>query len=276
MLRLGTTTVEAKSGYGLDVKNELKCLEVIRALDRAHPVKLVPTFLGAHAIPPRFVRNKEGYVRLVREQMLPRVAKRELARYCDVFCEAGAFSTDDARDILKAAQRVGMGLKLHADELSYTGGAELAAELGATSADHLDHISREGIEAMARVGVIGVLLPGVPFHLMTERYAPARRMISSGVAIALATDYNPGSCPIPSMQFILSLACRRLKLTPAQAIAAATINAAHAVGLAKEVGSLEVGKLADVIILDVPNHRHIPYHLARNLVSTVIKGGKIV
>lgn len=275
MLVHGTTTIEAKSGYGLDLKNEIKCLEVINALNREHCMDIVPTFLGAHAVPPEFDGNKEGYVKLVANEMMPEIARRGLAEYCDVFCEKGVFSVDDARKILEKARSFGMKLKLHADELSWNSGAELAAELKVASSDHLDHISNDGIKRMAEERIIGVLLPGVPFHLMTNKYAPARKMIKGGIPIALATDYNPGSCPTESMQMIMALACREMKLSPAEAIVASTINAAYAIDRAGEVGSLEVGKMADMIILDVPNHRRIPYHFGVNTVERVIKNGKL-
>jgi imidazolonepropionase len=276
MLRYGTTTAEVKSGYGLDLKNEIKCLEVVKWLNKKHNLDLIPTFLGAHAIPPEFERKRRGYVDLIINKMIPEVSKRGLAEYCDVFCEKDVFSLEEAREILQTARKFGMKLKMHADELTGLGGAELAAELHATSADHLDHISDQGIKKMAEAYVIGVLLPGVPFHLMTERYAPAKKMIRAGMAVALATDFNPGSCPTESMFFIIALACRKLRMTPAQAITASTINAAHAIDMADEVGSLEPGKKADIIILDIPNHKHIAYRFGINLVSKVIKDGKIV
>lgn len=275
MLMHGTTTTEVKSGYGLDLKNEIKCLEVINALNREHCMDIVPTFLGAHAVPPEFKGNREGYVKLVANEMMPEIARRGLAEYCDVFCEKGVFLVDDARNILGRARSLGMKLKLHADELSWNSGAELAAELKAASADHLDYISNDGIKRMTEERIIGVLLPGVPFHLMTNKYAPARKMIKGGMVVALATDYNPGSCPTESMQMIIALACREMKLSPAEAIVASTINAAYAIGRAEEVGSLEVGKKADMIILDVPNHRHVPYHFGVNLVENVIKNGEL-
>lgn len=273
MLRHGTTTVEVKSGYGLDLESELAILQAVEILNRTHPLDLIPTFLGAHALAPEYAGDQAGYVEAV-IRMLHQV--KGFARYCDVFCEEGVFSVEESRRILLEARRQGFGIKLHADELRPTGGAELAAELGATSADHLDHASPQGMRALAEKGVVGVLLPGVSFFLMAPTYAPARQMLEAGMAIALATDFNPGSCPCENMALILTLACLQLKMTIEQALNAATINGAHALGLAQEVGSLEVGKAADVVLFDLPSYQAIPYRFGVNHVWRVIKKGKEV
>ena len=275
MLAYGTTTAEIKTGYGLSTESELGLLKVIAGLKESQPVDIVPTFLGAHAFPKEYKERKADYIRLVLG-MLERVKTEGLAEYCDVFLEVGAFSPSEARTILVQAKKQGLKLKLHAGEFNDIGGAELGAELGATSIDHLDYISERGMELMAEKRTIGVLLPGVPFHLMTNKYAPARKLIEAGVPIALATDFNPGSCPTLSMQMIIALACRQLKMTPAEAINAATINAACALDRGEEVGSIEVGKKADVIVLDIPRHQQLPYWFGVNVVGTVVKNGVII
>jgi imidazolonepropionase len=275
LLKYGTTTVEAKSGYGLDTKSEIKCLEVIKDLDEKHVMDIVPTFLGAHAIPPEYKDNVEDYVKLVVTETLPLVAEKKLAEFCDVFCEKGVFSVQNSKEILEAGKELGLPPKIHADEIVRLGGTELAAEVKAISASHLVQSSEEGIKKMAECGVIGVLVPGTPFALMQQEYPRARYMIDSGVPIALATDLNP-NCWTESMQFIIALACYNMGMLPSEAIVASTINAAHAINRAGEVGSLEVGKKADINILDVPNHMHIPYRFGGNLVETVIKNGEKV
>jgi imidazolonepropionase len=275
MLEHGTTTVEAKSGYGLTTKDELKMLEVIQRLNQMHTVDLIPTFLGAHAVPPEFSNNPEDYVHLVIDEMLPKVAEKGAAEFCDVFCERGVFNLDQSRRILSAGKKQGLKPKLHADEMSPLGGAELAASLGAVSADHVLFSSDEGIKAMAERGVIATLLPTAAFSLMNGRYANARAMIKLGAPIALATDFNP-NCWVENQQLVIALACRFMKLTPAEAITAATINAAHAIGRAPEIGSLEVGKKADVVVLNVPNHKFLGYRFGANLVDKVIKNGRLV
>lgn len=277
----GTTTVEAKTGYGLDTENELKMLEAIRLLNESHPVDLVPTFLGAHAIPTEYRGRAEEYVDLVIEEMLPRLRSEgyvggEGPFFCDVFCEEGAFSLEQSRRVLERAKEMGMGLKIHADEFTPLGGAALAAELGATSADHLACTPDEEIKLLADSGTIAVLLPGTPFGLGEEHYSPARKMIELGVPVALATDLNPGTCYCESMPFIMALACRQMSMTPAEAIVASTINAAHAIGLGHEVGSLEVGKKADLLILNLPDYRHLAYRFGTNLVDTVVKAGRVI
>ncbi len=276
MLSLGTTTAEAKSGYGLSTKDEIKMLEVLRDLGREHPVEIVPTFLGAHEIPPEYSGKIGDYVRLVIEEMIPAVAEKRLAIFCDVFCEKGVFSLEDSRLILEAAKRHGLATKVHADELTPLGGAELAAELGAVSADHLLFISEKGMEAMAEKGVVATLLPGTAFFLFMGRYAPARRMISKGVTVALASDFNPGSCMTESLPLITTIACTQMRVTPAEALIGVTLNAAKALKKESEIGSLEPGKQADLLILDIPDWRQISYHFGVNHVQTVIKKGKVV
>lgn len=275
MLLAGTTTAETKSGYGLTVADELKTLRAIQEVDRRHPVDLVPTFMGAHEIPKEYKHDPEAYVRLVIEEMLPQVGA--LALFNDVFCEQGVFSVDQSRRILEAGKRYGLAPRIHADELvPGFGGAELAAEVGAVTADHLLYTSDEGLARMRAAGTMAVCLPGTPFFLMMQQYAPARRMVEMGLAVALATDANPGSCPIESMAVVMGLACLQLRLSPAQALAAATINAAHAIRRAHEVGSLEPGKLADLVILSDPSYEAIPYRFGSNLVHTVVKRGRVV
>jgi len=275
MLEHGTTTAEAKSGYGLITKDELKILEVMKRLDQLHAVDIVPTFLGAHAIPPEFQNSPIDYVNLVIEEMIPKVAEKGLAEFCDVFCEKGVFSLEQTKRILVAGKIHGLKPKVHADEMSLLGGAKLAADIGATSADHLLFSSDEGIKAMANKSVVAVLLPAAAFSLMGGRYADARKMIDFGVPVALGTDFNP-SCWVENQQLIIAFACHFMRLTAAEAITAVTINAAHAIGRASEVGSLEVGKKADVIVLDVPNHKFLGYRFGVNLVDKVVKNGRVV
>lgn len=275
MLEHGTTTVEAKSGYGLTVKDELKILRVMKRLNQLHAVDVVPTFMGAHAVPPKYKNKPQQYVDLVVKKMIPQVAAEGLAEFCDVFCERGVFGLAQSRRVLLAARDHKLKLKVHADEMSKLGGAELAADVEAVSAEHLLFSSDDDLKAMAEKDVIAVLLPAAAFSLMTERYADARKMISLGVPVALGTDFNP-SCWVESQQLVIAFACHFMKLTPAEAITAATINAAHAIGRAGEVGSLEVGKKADVIVLDVPNHKFLGYRFSVNLVDKVIKNGRLV
>ncbi len=275
MIAHGSTTIEAKSGYGLDREVELRILETTRKLDQAYPVDIVPTFLGAHSVPPEFEGRPDDYISFVVDDVLPEVAKRSLAKYCDVFCERGVFDVDQSRRVLLAAKDLGLGLKVHADEFVTTGGAELAAECGAVSAEHLAKPSDDGIMAMARKDVIGVMLPGTPFTSMTGIYADARRLIDLGLPIALGTDMNP-NCWNESMQFTIALACYQMRMTPEESITAATINAAAAIGLEKRIGSLEHGKRADIVIMDVPSYAHMPYRFGTNLCSLVMKNGKVV
>ncbi|MCO5385725.1 MAG: imidazolonepropionase [Desulfosporosinus sp.] len=274
MLSMGTTTAEAKSGYGLMVDEELRALRLIHELDGEQAVDLVPTFMGAHAVPPGY--SEEEFTNYIVDVMLPQVAVEDLAEFCDVFCEPGVFSLESSERILVKAKELNFKLKMHADELASAGGAELAAKLGVISADHLLQASDEGITALARQGVIAVLLPATSFNLAKNSYARAREMIRAGVPVALATDSNPGSSPTESMPLVITLACLYLRLTPEEALAGCTINAAHAIGRANQVGSLEVGKQGDVLILDIPNLNYLPYHFGSNPVETVIKRGKVV
>ena len=275
MMAHGSTTIEAKSGYGLDKDVEIRMLETVKRLDEEYPVSLVPTYLGAHVVAPEFKGDGDAYVDFIVTEVIPDIAKRKLAEFCDVFCEKGVFDVPQSRKVLYAAKGLGMGLKVHADEFSNSGGAQLAAEVGAISADHLGRPSDDGIMAMARKDVIGVLLPGTPYSSMSKEYADGRRLIDLGVPIALGTDLNP-NCWNESMQFTISLACHKMRMTPAEAITAATINAAASLGLEKKVGSIEQGKRADVIVLDIPTHAHIPYKFGTNQISLVIKDGRSV
>jgi imidazolonepropionase len=275
MLECGTTTTEAKSGYGLETRDEVKILEVMKRLNQIHTVDIVPTLLGAHAVPPEFKGNTQGYVSQVCEEMIPKVAEKGLAEFCDVFCEKGVFGLEQTRRILLAGKSHGLKPKVHADEMSTCGGAELAADVGAVSADHMLFSSYEGIKAMATKGVVAVLLPAAAFSLMNGKFADARSMIDLGVPVALGSDFNP-SCWALNMQLVIGFACHFMRLTPAEAIAAATINAAHAVGRASEVGSFEVGKKADVLILDAPGHKNLGYRFGANLVDKVVKNGRVV
>jgi imidazolonepropionase len=276
MLALGTTTVEAKSGYGLELETELKMLEVVRELNEEGPMTVIPTFMGAHEIPPEFRQNPEAYVDLVITRMIPEVVARRLARFCDVFCETGVFSVEQTERICRAAAGFGLEPRVHADELTDLGGAAMAARLRARTADHLLCAGDDGIRQMAAAGVIAVLLPGTAYFLHMQRYARAREMIAAGVPVALATDYNPGSCMTESLPLILNLACTQMRMLPAEAITAATINAAWAIGEEDCAGSLEVGKQVDILILDAPTHEHLCYHFGVNLVETVVKNGKVV
>ncbi len=275
MLQHGTTTAELKSGYGLSVEHELKLLEAIRQLNNSQQLELVPTFLGAHAIPPEHEGQTDEFVDEIIREMLPRVASSALATFCDVFCEKGVFSAQQSRAILKAARALGLDLKLHADEFAWSGGAELAAELGATSADHLIHASKEGLMGMRKSGVIAVLLPAASLTLLMDRFAQAHRMRELGIPLALGTDLSP-SCWVENQQFVLALACLKLRMTQEEAIVGATINAAHAIKKGANIGSLEKGKDADVLVLDCPSYRFLGYRFTTNLVQTVIKRGHIV
>jgi imidazolonepropionase len=273
MLSQGVTTVEIKSGYGLTLKDELKMLLAIRRLSEELPMTLVPTFLGAHAFPPELPR--EQYLDVLLGEMIPSVAKEGLARFCDVFCDRGFYTVEEARRILLAAKDHGLGLKIHADELSYVGAAELAGELSATSADHLLHVSEAGIAALARAGTVAVLLPGTAF-VLDEPYPPARKLIEAGVPVALGTDFNPGSCPIASLPWVMSLAVLKLKMTPEEVLSAVTLNAAAALGLAEDLGTLEPGKRADLVVWDAKTWAEIPYWMGQNLVWALIKNGALV
>jgi imidazolonepropionase len=275
-LELGTTTVEAKSGYGLSLADELKCLEAIAEASARHPVDVVPTFLGAHDYPPEYRERRPEYVRSIVDEMLPRVAELDLAEYCDVFTEGIAFSLADSRAILERARKLRLGLRMHVDQLTPLGGAELAAELRAASADHLEHVSERGIEALGEAGVIPVLCPVVPLFLRQEREAPARRMIDAGLAVAISTDFNPGSCYLQSMPEVISWAALRYRMSAGECLTAATLNAACSLGRGAETGTLEAGKRADLVVLDLPNHRHLAYELGRNPVRAVVAAGRCV
>ncbi len=275
LLSFGVTTVEIKSGYGLTMADELKCLEVIAELNREGPWELVPTFLGAHAVPPEYRDNRGGYLRLVLDEMLPEIARSGLAEFCDVFCDQGAFTIEESQRILQRAGELRLRGKIHADELSPTGGADLAARMGAVSADHLLGISDTGIEALAQSETVATLLPGTAFFLGLN-YAPARKMIEAGLPIALASDCNPGTCPTENLPLIGSLACTQMKMLPAEVISALTLNAAAAVGRSDRLGSIEVGKQADLIICNVPDYRQLFYHFGVSHVRRVIKRGRVV
>lgn len=258
-LRSGTTTVEAKSGYGLSVEDEIKLLRAIKRLGQETPLRYVPTFLGAHDIPSEYLNRRDEYVSLLVDEMLPRVAQEKLAEYCDVFCEARVFSTDESRAILSAARSHGLELRIHADQLSLSGGAKLAADLNTVTADHLEHADAVGIAALKSAGVQPVLLPGSVYALGSNRYPPAREMIETGLAVVLATDFNPGSSPTPSMPMVLSLASTHMKMTPAESITAATINAACSLARVEALGSLEPRKVADFVIHDCDDYRELAY-----------------
>jgi imidazolonepropionase len=258
-LRTGTTTVEAKSGYGLSVEGELKMLRVVRRLNEEGKIAYVPTFLGAHEVPEEFRSRREEYVDLVINEMLPRVADEGLAEFCDVFCEERVFTVEESRRVLASARALRLGLRVHADQLSLSGGALLAAELKAKTADHLEHADARGFAALKSAGVQPVLLPGSAYALGSARYPAAREMIEAGLAVVLATDFNPGSSPTPSMTMILSLASTHMKMTPAEAVTAATINAAYSLGRGREVGSLEAGKRADFVVHDCGDYRELAY-----------------
>ncbi len=276
MLRCGTTTAEVKSGYGLTTEQELKLLRVARCLADAPGVpRLVPTFLGAHAVPPEFVGRPDAYVDLLIEETLPAVCRERLAVYADAFCEEGYFTPAQCRRLLGRAKRMGLGLRLHADQLTAGGGAELAAELGAATADHLEQTGPSGIKAMAKAGVQPVLLPGSVFALGSARYPDAQAMLKAGLDLALATDFNPGSSPTPSMPFVMALACTQMRMSPAEALRAATIGAARSLGLGSEVGSLEPGKRCDLVLLDADDWREAAYWLGVGLVEAVVLQGQV-
>ncbi|HEX5042162.1 MAG TPA: imidazolonepropionase [Candidatus Polarisedimenticolaceae bacterium] len=276
MLARGTTTVEAKSGYGLTLEAELRQLRALRRGAAGHPVEVVPTFLGAHAVPPEHLEDRDAWVKLLVEQAIPAVAAEGLAEYADAFVDAHAFRPEEARTVLEAARRAGLGIRLHADQLADDGGAALAASLQAASADHLEHVSGPGIEALARAGTTAVLLPAAGFFLRSLQRPPARRLIEAGVPVAVATDFNPGTCPTDSMPLTLVFACLWAGLTVDEAITASTLNAAHALGRAERTGSLEVGKRADLVVHAVPNRHHLVYRFGDSRVRTVIAGGRVV
>ena len=272
----GTTTLEVKSGYGLDPVNEIKTLEVVRLLRRRSPLELVPTLLAAHALPPAYEGRAPAYVDLVIRRLIPRVARKRLAEFIDCFCDRGAFSPAECQAVLAAGRRHGLIPRIHAEQLVRTGASRLAIELGAASADHLDQLTGADIRALAASPVVATLLPGSNFHLGFRKYPPARRLIEAGAAVALATDFNPGTSPTINMQFILSISCSAMRMTPAEVISAATINAAYALRRAGRLGSLEPGKQADLIVMDVDDYRKIPYYCGWNHCVMTVKRGRII
>ncbi|HXY00234.1 MAG TPA: imidazolonepropionase [Candidatus Limnocylindrales bacterium] len=275
----GTTTVEAKSGYGLDVASELKILRLQRELKGEQRLGIVSTFLGAHVVPAEFQGKPNGaelYIRLLIEEMLPQIVKEGLAEFCDVFCDRGAFTRQQAKRILSEGKRQGLAPRIHAEQLSRTGATQLAVGLGAASCDHLERVNEADIQALAKSKTVATLLPGCDFHLGWKQYAPARKLIEAGAIVALATDFNPGTSPTVSMPMVLSLACTQLRMTPAEAMAAATINAAYALKRQKTIGSLEVGKQADLAVFEVEDYREIPYYFGMQRCWMTIKGGEII
>lgn len=275
MLRLGTTTCEAKSGYGLTTEQELKALQVIRNLDETHAIDVAATFMGAHAVPTEYKENREEYIRILCEEMMPAVAEQGIAQFCDVFCETGVFTAEESRKILEAGKKYNLIPKIHADEIDPIGGSVLAGEIGAISAEHLIVCQSEGIASMAKGGTIACLLPATSFYLGAT-FAPARDMVAAGVPVAMATDFNPGSCPSLNLQFVINLGCLKYKLTPEEVLTAVTLNAAAAISRADRVGSLEVGKQGDLLVWDAPDWDYVCYRMGSNLVDTVIKKGEIV
>lgn len=276
MLLHGTTTVESKSGYGLNLKDEIKMLEVNKKLNELHPIDVVSTFMGAHAVPEEFKDDRSLYIDLIVNHMIPYISKNSLAEFADCFCEEGVFTIEESRKILRCALDHGLKVKLHADEIKPIGGSELAAELGAVSAEHLVGASEEGIKALSERGIVAVLLPATSFYLMLNKFADARKMIEFGVPIALSTDCNPGTSPTESLQTIMTFACFGMRLLPEEIINAMTINAACALNREKEIGSIEAGKKADIVIFDSPNLNYLIYHFGVNAVQSVIKNGKFV
>ena len=275
MLRLGVTTAEAKSGYGLDLETELKMLRVIRRLDQTQPVSLAATYLGAHAMPEEYAQDRAGYIRLICQTVLPAVRKEQLAEFCDVFCETGAFTVAESEQILLRAQSLGLKLKVHADEIDAIGASELAGRLGAVSAEHLIVCRASGIEALRVGGSVACCLPATSLYLGAD-FAPARSMLDAGVPVALASDFNPGSCPSLNLQLVMNLACLRYRLTPEQALTGVTLNAAAAICRAGQLGSIESGKAADLTLWDAPDLAYIFYRMGSNLVSGVVKQGRPV
>ncbi|HMH80943.1 MAG TPA: imidazolonepropionase, partial [Candidatus Acidoferrum sp.] len=275
----GTTTIEAKSGYGLDVTSELRILSLHKELNAEQPLEIVSTFLGAHVVPEEF-RGKSGgtrqYLQLLTEELIPEVAENGLAEFCDVFCERGAFSVADSRRVLEAGKVRGLVARVHAEQLSHTGATRMGMEMNAASCDHLEYLQAADIRALGKSRTVATLLPGCDFHLGLDRYAPARELIDAGAIVALATDFNPGTSPTLNMAMILSLACSLLRMTPAEAIAAATINAAYSLGREKRIGSIEVGKQADLAVFEVADYREIPYYFGVNTCWMTMKRGEIV
>jgi imidazolonepropionase len=284
MLHLGTTCVEIKTGYGLDLESELKMLRVIELLDETHPVGLIPTFLGAHAIPPEYAGRADDFTDTVCQVFIPAAADwytqshfqaRGVTFFIDVFCEQNAFNLDQSRRVLEAGIAHGMKVKAHVDEFTNLGGAALAADLGAVSIDHLDVTSADEIAHLAGTDTVSVVIPAVNFNFGSAHFADARAMIDAGVPLALATDYNPGSAPCPSLPLVMAIACRYQRLSPAEALTASTINAAYAVGMAERVGSIQAGKQADLLVIHAPDYRHLAYQFGGNLVGQVVKRGRL-
>jgi len=275
-LQHGTTTIEAKSGYGLSLEHEIKSLEILQQAANQHPVEIVPTFLGAHEVPDEFRERREDYIELIIHEMIPAVSQKKLARFADVFCEDHVFKAEEARRILQAAKTAGLSSKIHADQLTASGGAEVAVEVGAISADHLENTPPALFEKLRTSGVVPVLLPGADFFIRAAKYADARAMIAAGLPVAISTDFNPGTCMTENLPMIMTLACLHLRLTPAEALIAATLHAAQALAMGNQIGSLEVGKQADVVIWQAETVAEIPYHFAVNLVHRVIKKGRMV
>ena len=275
MLDCGTTTVEAKTGYGLTARDEIRSLRLLSKVASADLPRIVPTLLAAHEIPPEFRDRREEWVRVIVEELIPRCGAAKLARFCDVFCEEGVFTVEESRTVLEAARAAGLGLRIHADELALSGGASLAAELNADSADHLLHIGERGIAALAEAGTVAVILPGTAWW-MRSKPAPARSLIEAGVPVAVATDANPGTCNTESLPAAAVHACLDSKLTVEETLTAITLNAAASLRLADEIGSLEPGKRADLVLLDAPDDRHLIYHWGVNLVAAVVRGGRVV
>jgi imidazolonepropionase len=275
----GTTTVEAKSGYGLDVASELKTLKLHKELAAEQPLEIVSTFLGAHVVPEEFRKKASGakqYIQLLEENLLPEVGERKLAEFCDVFCERGAFSVQESKRVLQAGRQWGLAPRMHAEQLSRTGATRLAILLRAASCDHLENVNKSDIQVLGKSETVATLLPGCDFHMGLKKYAPARALIDGDAVVALATDYNPGTSPTVSMPMILSLACTQLRMTPAEAITAATINAAHALRREKHIGSLEVGKQADIVVFEVADYREIPYYFGVNHCWMTVKRGRVI
>ena len=275
MLEFGVTTVEEKSGYGLELNTEIKQLEVARALDKNHPVDLVHTFLGAHAVPEEYKENHKAYIDILVDVMMPKIKDMELAEFCDVFCEEGVFTIEESEYILQKAKEMGYKLKIHADEIESLGGAELAAKLGCVSADHLMAASDEGIKMMAENNVVANILPATSFNL-NKNYADCRKMIDMGAIVSLSSDYNPGSCPSENLQLVMQLGCLHLKMTPNEVLTAVTINAAYAIDRADKIGSIEVGKNADFVVFDARNVEYLMYHFGINHTKKVYKNGNLV
>ncbi len=274
MMGFGVTTCEAKSGYGLSTEHELKALQVIKDLQRRHPIDIAATFMGAHLVPAEYKADREAYIRLICEEMLPQVKEQGIAQFCDVFCEADTFTVEESRRVLEAGLKYGLRPKIHADEIEAIGGSQLAGELGAISAEHLIVCPPDGIESMARGGVVACLLPCTSLYLGAS-FAPARDMVRAGVPVAMASDFNPGSCPCLNMQLVINLGCLKYRLTPEEVLTAVTLNAAAAIDRAGTIGSVEPGKAGDLVIWEAADLNYLCYRMGSNLVRNVIKGGQV-